>query len=230
MDRASAIVDCTRKPLHWNTCQWCQKRGDFRKRGGRKGRGGRNGGRKRKRTGVITTISTLRLRKTKRARRCAWVVGQGGETPFFCSHIFRQWRRVHSSSESHSSSEDSRSSSSSEEDDYSKLVNNAISSSSKYSKILQQRKLEEEGLSSLDEDSDNDGDEMNNVNEDFNTVVQTDTNIDVIEEKSSGSSSPSSSSEDDDDTPDDVPGSDLSKHDLFRRKIFIHKHASKHGF
>ena len=58
-------------------------------------------------------------------------------------------------------------------------------------------------------------------------LYTTDTNVDVIEEKSSGSSSSSSSSEDDDDTPDDVPGSDLSKHDLFRQRyLSINTHRN----
>ena len=53
-----------------------------------------------------------------------------------------------------SSSVSSNESSSEEEDDYSKLLTTVIKSSNKYSKILQKRKLEEEGLSSLDEDGD----------------------------------------------------------------------------
>ena len=146
------------------------KRGDFRRQGGRKGRGGRNGGRKKKKDWSYYDDFNPSFEKDKKSEGDALdSLGKEEKHLPSASTFSDSEGATHSSSESHSSSEDSGSSSSSEEDDYSKLVNNAISSSSKYSKILQQRKLEEEGLSSLDEDSDSDGDEMNNVNEDFNT-------------------------------------------------------------
>ena len=160
------------------------KRGDFRKRGGRKVRGGRNGGRKKKKDWSYYDDFNPSFEKDRKSEGDA-LESLGKEEKHLppAATFSSSEGESPSSSESHSSAEDSNSSSSSEEDDYSKLVNNAISSSSKYSKILQQRKLEEEGLSSLDEDSDNDGDEINDVNEDFNNVGQTDTHVDAAEEK-----------------------------------------------
>ena len=143
-----------------------------------------------------------------------------------------------------SSSVSSNESSSEEEDDYSKLLTTVIKSSNKYSKILQQRKLEEEGLSSLDEDGDEEGiQEEGDMEDDFHRYEKSANKgeIGVISpgtakhEKKISLSSSSLVSEDDDVNDDNIDhinkikstatNVDLSKYDLFRlRYLSTNKH------
>ena len=142
-----------------------------------------------------------------------------------------------------SSSVSSNRSSSEEEDDYSKINTTVIKSSNKYSKILQQRKLEEEGLS-LDEDGDEEGgQEEGDMEDDFHRYEKSANKgeIGVISpgtakyEKKISLSSSSLVSEDDDVNDDNIDhinkikstatNVDLSKYDLFRlRYLSTNKH------